>query len=416
MERKKLKVIRCGRIIDGKGGKPTENAIIVIEGPKIACIGEETEVDLPSRCEEIDCSKMTVLPGLIDAHLHLALGEGESYEEMFQWPDSLQLISGVVNSQLTLEAGITTARDCGARNRVGLDLREAARRNLFPAPRLLVCGRPITITGGHFHFCNEEADGYEGVRLATRRLIKEGVDFIKIMASGGGTRGTKRELSSYTLKELKGAVDEAHRNRKIVSAHCHATQAISNAVEAGVDIIEHCTFIEPDGEEVKHVFREDIAAEIVRKGIYVDNVLIALPDRRRLEWCVENFTRLMRAGAKILAGTDGLGLFKTTNIALILEMMVRCGASPIDAIISATKLSAEALRIDRFVGTLENGKEADILAVEGKPIEDIRVLRKPKLVIKGGAIMPPSGRVEAIIENEKLSQEVCTILDEFGVR
>lgn len=404
-----MKVVRCGKLLDVRGGCVVKNAILVIEGSKLASVGEESAVEVPTGgdVEEVDCSEKTVLPGLIDTHLHFALGAGANYEEMFQWPDSLQLVSGILNARLTLESGVTTARDCGARNRVALDLREAARRNLIVAPRLLVCGMSITMTGGHFHYCNAEADGYEGVRRATRQLLKEGVDFIKIMTSGGGTQGTIRQRASYTTEELRGATEEAHRQGKTVTAHCHATQAIANAVEAGVDVIEHCTFIEPDGKGLKHVFRRDIAQEMVRKGIYADNVVIATLDRDRLVWCFENFRGLRRLGAKIIAGTDGLGLYKTAAISFVLEMMVRSGMTPMDAIQAATMRSAEASGLEDTVGALEVGKEADLIAVEGDPSEDIRVLRDPSLVMKGGIIIP---RIKTTVEYRK---EYSSVLQEY---
>jgi len=165
--------VRCGRLIDGHGDRPFENALIVINETKVVQAGPEKEVDLPKGdFEELDCSRMTVLPGLIDPHLHLALGPGSNYEEQFQCSDGLQLSSGIVNAQMTIESGVTTLRDCGCRNRITLDLRQAEQRGIILAPRLLVSGPPITMTGGHFNFCNGEADGSEAVRRLTRQLLK----------------------------------------------------------------------------------------------------------------------------------------------------------------------------------------------------------------------------------------------------
>jgi len=381
-------VIRCGRLVDVKNGCMTEKAVLVVEGSRLVAAGKESEIDVPSGgdVQELDCSEKTVLPGLIDTHLHFALGAGANYEEMFTWPDSLQLVTGILNARLTLESGVTTARDCGARNRVALDLREAGRRGLIVSPRLLVCGRSITATGGHFHFCNAVADGYQEVRKATRQLLKEGVDFIKIMTSGGATRGTQRQRPSYTSEEIRGATEETDQQGKTVTAHCHATQSVANAVEAGVDVIEHCTFIEADGDGIRHVFREDIARDMVRKDIVADNVVIAMNDRDRLEWCFQNFRGLRRLGAKIVAGTDGLGLYKTAGLPVVLEMMVRAGDEPMDAIRAATTMAAEVCGLET-VGSLEVGKEADLIVVEGDPLDNIRVLRSPSLVMKGGVII-----------------------------
>jgi imidazolonepropionase-like amidohydrolase len=380
-------IIRCGKLVDVKNGRMIEKAVLVVRDTRLVAAGPESEIDIPSGgdVQEVDCSEKTVLPGLIDTHLHFALGAGANYEEMFTWPDSLQLVTGILNARLTLESGVTTARDCGARNRVAIDLREAARRGLIISPRLLVCGRSITATGGHFYFCNAEADGYQGVRKVTRQLLKEGVDFIKIMTSGGATRGTQRQRSSYTSEEIMGATEEAHQQGKTVTAHCHATQAMANAVEAGVDVIEHCTFIEADGDGIRHVFREDIARDMVRKGIVADNVVIAMNDRDRLEWCFQNFRGLRRLGAKIVAGTDGLGLYKTAGLPVVLEMMVRAGAEPMDAIRAATTMAAEVCGLGT-IGSLEAGMEADLIAVEGDLLDDMRVLRTPSLVMKGGVV------------------------------
>ncbi len=411
-----MKIVRCGKIIDGLGVPAVENALIVVDGTRIVQTGSEKSVDLPQGSfEVVDCSKMTVLPGLIDPHLHLALGPGSSYDEMFQCSDGLQLSSGIVNARMTLDSGVTTVRDCGCRNRIMLDMRAAEQRGIILAPRLLVSGPPITMTGGHFHFCNAEADGAEAVRSLTRRLLKDGVDFIKLMASGGGTNATRRELASYTAEELKSVAEETHRHGKTVAAHCHATEAIVNAVEAGVDTIEHCTFLEPNGKNRRHVFREDLAAEMTRKGIYADNVLTTMADRERLEWSFENFRRLQKAGVKVLPGTDGLRLYETAGLALVLEMMVRGGASPMEAILSATSLAAKALNVDAIVGTLEAGKEADLIAVQGDPLEDIRVLKAPELVMKAGKTIPSSGRKEARLRADALAQKVLSVLDESGI-
>lgn len=408
-----MKALRCGKVIDGRAGRAVENAVILIEGSKIVSVGEESEVDVPRGIEEIDCSRETVVPGFIDPHLHFALGPGDTYEDQMRGSNSLHLVSGVVNARFTLESGVTTARDLGARDRVALDLREAARKGLILAPRLLVCGRPITMTGGHFYFCNAEADGFDGVRKVTRQLLKEGVDFIKIMASGGGTVGTRRELASYTTEELQGAVNEAHRWESSVTAHCHATQAIANAIDAGVDVIEHCSFLEPGDNGFRHEFQEDLAREMVMKGIYIDNVLST--SQYRLEASFENFRRLIALGAKILPGTDGLRLYETAGLALYLELMVRGGMTPMEALVSATQRSAEAIGVGDLVGSIEAGKEADFVVVDGDPLQEIRVLRSPKLVIQGGSFIPLSGRGEAQAAVKRVAEQVGSSLDELGI-
>ena len=413
-----MKVIKCGRCIDGTGTPALENAVVVIEESKIVEVGEEGEVDIPRGIdvEEIDCSGMTVLPGLIDSHVHLALGAGDYYEEMFSNSDAHQLICGVINARSILDAGITTVKDCGARNRVAFDLREASERGLIETPRLLLSGRSITMTGGHFYFCNAVADGYEEVRKTARGLLKEGADFIKVMASGGGTQGTDPGRPSYSVEELKGAVEVAHRAGKTVSVHCHATEAIINAIEAEVDVIEHCSFLESDGKRLRHRFREDVAQEIAKKGIYVDHVLpVFAQDIERLKWGFENLEGLREQEVKILAGSDDLFLDWMGSLPFTLELMVRGGMSPMEAIQTATSRAAKAMKAEERIGTLEKGKEADLIAVEGNPLEDMKALVSVRMVMKGGRVIQPSPRQKAKFNISQYSREIRTKLDKLEI-
>ncbi|MCW3990542.1 MAG: amidohydrolase family protein [Candidatus Bathyarchaeota archaeon] len=399
-----MKVLRCEKAILGNGGA-IEDAVLLIEGSKIMEVGDKSSVDIPRDAEEVGIRGGFVLPGLIDTHLHLAIGPGENYAEQFRSSDGVHLATGVVNARVTLDSGVTTARDLGARNRVAFDLREVERTGLILSPRLLVCGRSITMTGGHFHYCGAEADGYEGVRKATRQLLKEGADFIKIMTSGGGTVGTRRELPSYSTEEIRGAVDAAHSVGKTVTAHCHATQAIINAVEAGVDVIEHCSFMGPDGRGgVKHEFREDVAEEVVKKGIWVDNLLNPRQENYgRVKNSFENFRGFKELNAKILPGTDGLKPLQTGLMPLALEMWVKGGASPMEAMMAATSISAEAIGLGDLIGTIEPGKEADLVVVGSDPLMNIVALRDPQMIMKGGKVVPPSMQFEARGELARLA-------------
>lgn len=399
-----MKVLRCEKAILGNG-EAIDNAILLIKGSKIIEVGDKSSVEIPKDAKEIDVQGGFVLPGLIDTHIHLAIGPGENYVEQFKSSDGVHLATGVVNARSTLDSGVTTVRDLGARNRVAFDLREAERTGLILSPRLLVCGRSITMTGGHFHYCNAEADGYEEVRKTARQLLKEGADFVKIMTSGGGTVDTRRDLPSYSTEEIRGAVDAAHTVGKTVTAHCHATQSIINSVEAGVDVIEHCSFMEPDGRGgVKQEFREDVAEEIVKKGIYVDNILNPRQeDYSRLKCSFENFRRFKKLNAKILPGTDGLKPLQTGLMPLALEMWVKGGASPMEAIMAATKVSAEAIGLEDLIGAIEPGREADLVVVGSDPLKNITALRDTKMIMKAGKVIPPSMRVEAKGELARLA-------------
>ena len=205
-----------------------DGAVLLREG-RIAAVGPwaEIETQVPPEAEVIDLGRSCLTPGLIDGHTHLSLaGDWRSYPEYFAETDEMMVLTGVMNLHKHLAAGITTIREHGARNRVGFTLKEGLQRGYFGGPRMLVSGRPITCTGGHFHMCNEIADGEEEVRKSVRRLVHEGADHIKIMASGGGTEGTVPGRASYSTAELHAAVHEAHHFGRLTAAHCRAKESM----------------------------------------------------------------------------------------------------------------------------------------------------------------------------------------------
>jgi imidazolonepropionase-like amidohydrolase len=318
--------------------------------------------------------------------------------------DDVMLVRAVRNCQLHLAAGVTTVRDCGARNHTSLSLRDAAQLGLFPSPRLLVSGPPLTITGGHFWWCNGEADGVAGVQHRARELLKQGVDFLKIMASGGGTVGTNQARASYTAAEIGAAVHEAHHAGKLTTAHCLAAESLVNAVEAGIDQVEHINFIWPDGSRR---FDPRVAERIVERGIYVSPTiqtgyrelerLNAVPHRTpreqaqlddlqyKLETKLDFVGRFHRLGARIVAGTDAIATFG--DFAIGLELLARAGMQPMHVLQAATRVAAEAIGIGTLVGTIEAGKEADLLVVRGDPSVDIRCMNDVALVVRAGQIV-----------------------------
>ncbi|MXX00198.1 MAG: amidohydrolase family protein [Acidimicrobiia bacterium] len=408
-------VIRAKALLDGTGAPPVPNAVVVVEGSRILAAGPEEAVAAPRGPDvrELDYPDAYLLPGLIDAHTHLMFGAGEAtYEEVIERDtDEIMLLRAARNAHIHLNAGVTTLRDCGARNQVTFDLRRGVDQGLSLAPRLLLSGRPVTVTGGHFWWCNGEADGVQGVRKAVRRLVEDGADFIKIMASGGGTAGTDNRRPSFSVEELRAIVDEAHNQGVPTTAHCIATQSIANALDAGVDSIEHATFIEPDGS---YRFNPHIAERIADQGVRVSPTvqtgyrrrekLLAMReeghaltpmDKSRLEdlqiKCerqVEFLGRLWSEwGITIVAGTDAISSFG--DYCLGLELQVEAGMSTAEVIRSATGVAAQAVGLDHLVGTLEPGKEADLIVVDQDPLADIRALRSMRMVMQRGGIVPP---------------------------
>ena len=408
-------VIRAKALLDGTGAPPVRNAVVVVEGSRIVAAGSQEAVEAPrgSDVRELDFPEGYLLPGLIDAHTHLMFGAGEAtYEEVIERDtDEIMLLRAARNAHIHLNAGVTTLRDCGARNQVTFDLRRGVDQGLALAPRLLLSGRPVTVTKGHFWWCNGEAEGVQGVRKAVRRLVEDGADFIKIMASGGGTAGTDNRRPSFSVEELRAIVDEAHNQGVPTTAHCIATQSIANALDAGVDSIEHATFIEPDGS---YVFNPHLAERIASQGVRISPTvqtgyrrrekLLAMreeghaltpEDRIRLEdlqiKCerqVEFLGRLWSEwGITIVAGTDAISSFG--DYCLGLELQVEAGMSTADVIRSATGVAAQAVGLDHLVGTLEPGKEADLIVVDRDPLADIRALRSMRMVMQRGGVVPP---------------------------
>ncbi len=408
-------VIRAKALLDGTGAPPVPNAVVVVEGSRILAAGPEEAVAAPRGPDvrELDYPDAYLLPGLIDAHTHLMFGAGEAtYEEVIERDtDEIMLLRAARNAHIHLNAGVTTLRDCGARNQVTFDLRRGVDQGLSLAPRLLLSGRPVTVTGGHFWWCNGEADGVQGVRKAVRRLVEDGADFIKIMASGGGTAGTDNRRPSFSVEELRAIVDEAHNQGVPTTAHCIATRSIANALDAGVDSIEHATFIEPDGSYrfnphlAERIADQDVrVSPTVQTGYRRREKLLAMreeghaltpEDKSRLEdlqiKCerqVEFLGRLWSEwGITIVAGTDAISSFG--DYCLGLELQVEAGMSTAEVIRSATGVAAQAVGLDHLVGTLEPGKEADLIVVDQDPLADIRALRSMRMVMQRGGIVPP---------------------------
>jgi imidazolonepropionase-like amidohydrolase len=406
-------VLRGRKLIDGYGEKPVEYPVIVFKDDIIQEVGEEDQIDPPvgGDVQEITLENGTILPGLIDSHIHLALGVAGSYSELMEDSDSIHLMTGILNAREALHSGVTTIKEAGARNRVAFDLREGWRRGLIQAPRMLISGRPLTITGGHFHFCNEnEADGVDEVSKMVRRLVKEGVDLIKIMASGGGTGGTINRQASYREEELRAAVEEAHRLGRTTFAHCEAYASVGNAARAGVDVIEHCGFILLDGSRG---FDKAAVKLMADKGLFYDptlqtgsRIMDELMCKKNRDMALtsgeeaqleaqeykirrkqENLKRMVDMGVQVVAGSDGIGLGNSTRLVRAMELMVEAGLTPMEVLKAGTINAARAIRMDHFFGSIKKGLKADIIVVEGDPSKDIGALRNIRMVMQEGKII-----------------------------
>lgn len=400
-----MQVYRAERLIDGSGAGLQHNVDIQVEDGVIQAVAPAGALPFPADAVVYDHPGATVLPGYIDGHVHLMFGTGpRTYDDVVTHDsDAVMLLRAVRNADLHLRAGVTTLRDAGARNRVTFDFRDGIAAGLVRSPRVLLCGRPLTITGGHFWWCHEEADGADGVRAAARQLLKEGADFIKIMASGGAAQDSW--CSSYTVAELEAAVTAAHEVGKKTMAHCLGADSIARAVEAGLDQVEHLNFLHRDGSRV---YDERLAERIVERGIIVSpTIQTTYRELEELEARGENLTpaeralrdgyrykietkldfvgRFHRLGAKIVAGTDAIQRFG--DFALGLELLHRAGLSPMEVIISATSLAAEAIGMEDTVGTLKPGMAADLIYLDGDPLTDPGALSRVEAVVLGGELV-----------------------------
>ena len=403
-------LIKAARLIDGTGTPPLERGAVLIEGDVIRAVGTEEAAAPPegARVQEFIYEDKTVLPGLVDCHVHLVgIGDGRVGDDLALLPDEVLTLQAARNARAHLYSGVTTVRDCGAKNRTTFMLRQAMQMGISPGPRMLLSGRPLAIVGGHMGYFGVEATGQDECRAAVRQLIKEGADFIKITATGGSTRTSNPFRPSFTVEELRAICDQAHNMGKHAAAHCSSSQGIVNALDAGVDTVIHALHKEPEGADR---YRPDITERIAKQGVFVNPTIHLtrnriwmleekmkserLADREQAELDdikrmhdvrLDQVSRMRAEGATLVCGSDSawayypMGSFQDE-----IDSHVRVGMSPVEAIVSATRDSARSCWIDDRVGTLEAGKVADILVVDGDPSQDIAALKSVADVFQGG--------------------------------
>ncbi len=400
--------VLVGQWIDGTGAEPKRGAALTVAGGHITRIAGAD--DVPRGADVLDLREYTVLPGLINAHVHTMLpGDGTPFLEWMALPDEVLLLQAYANARDSLAAGVTTLRDCGGKGQLMFRLRDAIRRGVVEGPRLVLGGRPLTITGGHCRPFGGEVDGAEGMRYAARQMLAEGADFVKIMASGGGTPGTYSQFPSFDLDELRAAIHEAHKIGKLASCHCIASSSIALALDAGADVIEHAMFMAPD---TTWQYDEALAQRIADAGVIVCPTLqtgadsmkmmrervaagIATPDEahiiavtpNRTEDNLSNSRFLHELGIPLIAGSDaGWRYTGFDDFWEELALLARAGLTPLEAIHAATGLAATACQLDGVVGTLVEGCAADLIAVAHSPLDDLAHLARPAVVLHDGAI------------------------------
>jgi len=402
-------LVRAAHMLDVKSGKLLDGQTIVVAGETIESIGPSAQVTAQAGDKVIDLGGMTVLPGLIDVHTHLTMNtDFDPFREVTS-TDAKEAINGVVNARKTLMAGFTTSRNVGAGGYTDVDLRDAINSGQVPGPHLLVSGPALGITGGHcddnllpfsYHQISDGvADGIAEVQRKVRQNIKYGADVIKICATGGVlSKGDDPQASQYTLEEMQAIVADAHRLGRKVAAHAHGAQGILWATEAGVDSIEHGSYID-----------DAAIAEMKKRGtylvptLYLEDWMIAngnLPPfyhQKMLDTIAVakgNIKRAMQAGVKIALGTDAAVYPHGLNAHELDVYVNQLGMAPLAALQTATVNAADLLGLTAKTGSLEPGKWADIIAVDKNPLDDVRVLQDVKFVMKAGVVYKGNSKTE----------------------
>jgi imidazolonepropionase-like amidohydrolase len=412
-------------MFDGKGKTLVQNAVVVVQGDKIVDIGSNLQA--PQDAHVIDLGDVTLCPGFMDGHTHLTADFSGDYNirrlRELDLNVSEQAIKATVNARVTIEAGFTTVRDLGSRSVasrefVDVALRNSINKGVVVGPRMLVATKGIGATGGHFDptggfrdflfgrepdYTDGIADGPEDIRKAVRFEVKNGANVIKAAVSGGVlSLADEVDTPQLTPAEVAALVDESHRLRKKVAVHCHGDQAARDAIEAGVDSIEHGSFMKPD-----------TLSRMKAKGTYLTPTLMAsewimgnmskypppLQEKAKAAFNArtEMFRNAVKMGVKISFGTDA-AVFPHGQNAKEFKLMVDLGMPPIEALRSATATTAELLGIAQKVGTLEKGKLADIIAMPGDPTADITATERVSFVMKEGKIVrngPPTPKTAA---------------------
>ena len=393
--------IHAGHVLDVKTGKLAADQTVIIEGGKIVSIGPAAEVK--GDAVRIDLPNATILPGLIDAHTHLTMEPRFGYERLAISTPREALI-GAKNARLTLVAGFTTVRNVGASDFTDVALRDAINAGDVPGPRMLVSGPALSITGGHcdnnmlpfqYHATSDGvADGIPAVQHKVRENIKYGSDLIKVCATGGVlSLGDNPQHSQYTLEEMKAIVGDAHRLGRKVAAHAHGAEGIRWAAEAGVDSIEHGSYIDDAGIATMKEHGTYLVPTLYLGDWMMDNAgLTRLPPpllakaQEVIPAARKNIAHAFASGVKVAFGTDAAVYPHGLN-AHEFAVMVRLGLTPLQAIQAATINAADLLGWSGKVGTLEPGAWADLVAVDGDPIKDVTTLERVHFVMKGGEVV-----------------------------
>lgn len=391
--RRTITVLRTSRLFDGVSANVIDDPVLVIDGSTIVAVDHASQFTPIEHADVIDLPGATLLPGLIDTHVHLSFDAGPDVVRTLAARDDTAALAAMADAaRHALAAGVTTVRDLGDRDYLTLTLRQRTDP-AEPLPTIVAAGPPITSPGGHCHYLGGAASGVAGLRAAVREHAERGVDVIKIMASGGHlTPGTRPDRPQFTREELRAVVDEAHRFSLPVTAHAHGTGAIADAVAAGVDGMEHASFQTASGAEPAPA---ELVRAIVDRRIDIGATLGFVPAPGHspppqllasLPTMMANLRRMIDAGAPIVLGTDGgIAPMKPHDVLPpAIAQYADLGVTPAEALRTATSQAAAVLGLGHRKGRLAPGYDADILAVDGNPLTDLTALRRVRAVYTRG--------------------------------
>jgi imidazolonepropionase-like amidohydrolase len=399
--------VTADRMVDVLAGTEMQKPVVVITDGRISAVGRQGEVRVPGDARHIDLAGRTILPGLIDMHVHLDADARIGGYRRFNYTDTFWTAVGVANAKKMLEAGFTTVRNVGSSNYNDVAIKQAVEGGYIPGPRIVPATYLIGALGGH---CDETGDlppqfgdipqpaigsGPDQMRNIVRKLHKYGAEVIKICATGGVLSKTDAPgAQQLSYEEMKAIVDEAHMLGLRVAAHAHGTAGINDALRAGVDTIEHASLADAESFRLARehgawfsmdIYDDDyILAEGAKNGLHEESLAKERAIGRKQR---ETFRAAVQAGVKQIFGTDNGAVFPAGENALQFAKMVEWGMTPLQAVQAATSEAARALDRERDVGALTVGRYGDIVAVDGDPLRDVRTLEHVRTVIKGGEVV-----------------------------
>ncbi len=383
-------LFKNGKVIIGNG-EVIHRGTVVVDGKKIVFVGSAKRAPSSKKDTILDISGKTILPGLIDAHVHLCVdGSPDPITSLLR--DSIPQITlkTVNHARQTLEAGVTTVRDMGGKDYIDIAIRDGIESGIIQGPRMLCSGKLVCMTGGHGWQFGREANGTDEVRAAVREQLRAGADLIKLMATGGVmTKGVEPGATQFTLEELIAGVEEARKAGRRTATHAQGTEGIKNALRAGINSIEHSFFLDDEAIELLLEMKAFVVPtlcapyHIIKAGVQKGVPAYAVEKSKKViksHW--ESIKRAHKAGVPIAMGTDAGTPFNRHGENLKeMELLVRIGFKPMEAIVATTKTASEVLGLEKKIGTLEKGKLADLIVVDGDPLMDISLLQKKEKIL-----------------------------------